>query len=157
MCVTCPCPQPAPPLQRSPWGSFLSHSGSELLRGLSYGGGLLYTSHPLGLQTQEKAHPPRFWQLAGVAPDTEVFRLRQSVFPSHILPFNFSVTNSCKKLPNFWVCQGSVLQLPSLQSLATAHDKERLATSLPKGMDHVVVDLAGAFCKPERNLAQAQG
>lgn len=45
------------------------------------------------------------------------------------------------KLPNFRAMPGKRAPATSLQSLATAHDKERLATSLPKGMDHVVVDL----------------
>ena len=49
------------------------------------------------------------------------------------------------KTAKFLGMPGKRAPATSLQSLAAAHDKERLATSLPKGMDHVVVDLAVRF------------
>ena len=119
-------------------GSFLSHSGSEFW-GLSYGGGLLYNSHPLGLQTQERAHPPRFWQWADVAPDTEYFGWGKACSPpisSHSTP----VLQILAKLPKDRVCQVSVLQLPLCSRWPQRMTMKGLPRACQKGMDHVVVD-----------------
>ena len=103
-----------------------------------------------------KSSSTKILAIGGRGPWHGVFRLRQSVFPSHILPFNFSVTNSCKNCQIFGYAREAC---SSYLSAVAGHSawQGKACHEPTKRHGSCCGRPSCAFCKPERNLAQAQG